>query len=111
MSTTVDRLAKLPKWAQQEITRLTYRVEELEGIVTETPKSRLWVRQGISDRIYLPDLYGSTEVAIGNPDSQATLAVRYKFDDPYAVEVSGSWGGIIVKPQAGNLVRIEQDPR
>lgn len=106
MSYTQDQLARLPKWAQNEIERLSANVEYWENKYKvsvgedEPSKGSPLVRCFERDDFYLP------ESVIRFDTFDVSIGVRGD-----SLEVFSESGAISILPQAANAFRVMGSPR
>jgi hypothetical protein len=100
MSTKPQRnLARLPKWAQNEITRLRADLEYNEKKLAAGP----------ADSLVFADPYSDTPRPLGNPTvefgTERGRRFRVRLDADGLLEVSSD-EGLKIQPRASNVIRL-----
>jgi len=101
-----ERLARLPRWAQDEILRLRANVANLEAKLSAGPDN--------SNAFLNPNSSAPTPLGrdpyikyVDDPERGNGFGVQYK-DGQLIVQGTGSWDQtFVVRPQAANAVTIE----
>lgn len=108
-----QQIAKLPKWARQEIERLESNIEHLEGQLrkadgTEPTRARIYTLDEDQPR-YFDDRYGAIFQLGADPRPEIRTEVRVKVDTDFtgkrALEIRGA-DMLNVMPASSNVIFV-----
>ena len=111
-----DRLAKLPVWAQKEISQLRARVEELEehvsALMGEMPKEPIAVRN-IFAETPVPVAWGPRDTISFSSTGEPFGEINYPIEGAISVRaVNGALellalnGMLVIEPRTSNIIRL-----
>lgn len=106
---TPEKLAKLPKWAQDHIQTLKRDVRFWKDrcMASEAGETRIWITHGFGAgevRKYLPD---DTITFAAGPDDRDVIDVRHDNSDEGQLYVYGGNGkGLLITPWSSNVCKI-----